>query len=882
MSAKWVRSKAWDDRHLTGPLLPVKLILRTLSSVGFAVFLLILVALYGILASVPIGLIALAPTWAVYALTLVLTIAVGAVLPAWSLARVLRWRGVGGAGRFVAASLTLVVLVVGCAALWQAFIWPVVRYDDLRGTGLRFFPEFVERYKSVQLRRLPAVEKSELEFYAWWPLATVLGLFVLNLITATVRRIEFVFVNLGVLSVHTGIVLIALGSAYYATHKQEGDVVLLSGALAPSGEPSLGRPENGFYDNIRVALWATTDASLGWEQRPLEGVPRYNDYNLGVVPGYEDTRVDAGENADAGAKVAARAHTHRDFGPLDVLVPEGLPAAPDHPAVIPSGVTFRIVGYASYADLIERWVPQPGAAGPPVTMRELHAVLKSAPKPGPNAGPPPTVTWRLIPQLPAERIASLEILNVEHTQGMSDERWRDLGESLPPGARHALVVEVPAGEGREPFRAVYGATPGATIAVGDTGWTLDVKSVEPEPPFPIVTKGYQGAKSSVAVVRITPPEAVQASGLKPFERWVYHRFPEISQDLSDELNERGMPRRSEPDARIRIGSIDAASMQVYVDERPDGTLRTLVRMPAAGATITSGLKEGDEVALAPQLGLRIGAKTIDVRRVELPKVVPESEREKARVGNQQAAAVAVEVREPSGQVQVHWLPFTQYLGMGTESLRKVTLSDGREITLAFGRVRHEFFPPMSVRLADFAMTPYPHSTTPKDYRSDVVVGEMWTGQWRTRTHATSLNEPLLVRAPFVPREDVPAFANFAGRLVSVVAPNQYKFSQAGWDQGGWRESEQAVARGELKRPMARFTILGVGSNPGIYIIATGGVTMALGIPWAFYVKPWILRRRKRTIQQMLARSKAAPSENGTHAAPSERGPALVPAARIEP
>jgi hypothetical protein len=44
--------------------------------------------------------------------------------------------------------------------------------------------------------------------------------------------------------------------------------------------------------------------------------------------------------------------------------------------------------------------------------------------------------------------------------------------------------------------------------------------------------------------------------------------------------------------------------------------------------------------------------------------------------------------------------------------------------------------------------------------------------------------------------------------------------------------------------VARFTILGVGNQPGIHIIAAGGILMAVGTPWAFYVKPWLVRRRR--------------------------------------
>ncbi|MEO1510524.1 MAG: hypothetical protein AAFU70_00470, partial [Planctomycetota bacterium] len=46
---------------------------------------------------------------------------------------------------------------------------------------------------------------------------------------------------------------------------------------------------------------------------------------------------------------------------------------------------------------------------------------------------------------------------------------------------------------------------------------------------------------------------------------------------------------------------------------------------------------------------------------------------------------------------------------------------------------------------------------------------------------------------------------------------------------------------------ARFTILQVGNNPGIHLIAIGGVLIGLGTPWAFYVKPWLVRRERERL-----------------------------------
>jgi hypothetical protein len=61
-----------------------------------------------------------------------------------------------------------------------------------------------------------------------------------------------------------------------------------------------------------------------------------------------------------------------------------------------------------------------------------------------------------------------------------------------------------------------------------------------------------------------------------------------------------------------------------------------------------------------------------------------------------------------------------------------------------------------------------------------------------------------------------------------------------------------VDQGLRKRPFASFTILGVGNNPGIHIVAFGAILMSVGIPWAFYLKPVILKRRRAKVAKRVA------------------------------
>jgi hypothetical protein len=272
------------------------------------------------------------------------------------------------------------------------------------------------------------------------------------------------------------------------------------------------------------------------------------------------------------------------------------------------------------------------------------------------------------------------------------------------------------------------------------------------------------------------------------------------------------------------------------------------------------LKPGQDLSLAPALSMRLGHRAEHASEVEVPWVVPPIDRKKDNLGNHQSAAIALEISTPLTQqpeIKTVWIPFTQYLGVDDRGAREITLQNGRNIRLAFGRVRHPL--PMRLSLRDFEMIPYPHGDQPQDYRSDVIVTSMLNGAASDQVRSTSLNAPLLVRVPFRDREDVPMVANWVLRVASWIIPQQYKFSQNGWDSAGWRESQAMVARGELPRPHARFTILGVGNNPGIYIIATGAVLMSIGIPWAFYLKPILMKRRKRRLQRQLAKEGRLPA-----------------------
>lgn len=868
MSEKGRQSRAWDDKHLKGPLLwPVKATLRALSSITLSVILLVLVVIYGVSASVPVGMLALVPTLLVYLLTIVIAAAIVAGVPIMIARKLLK---VGSAARFVVPFVMLLVLVPASVWLWYKLAWPTLHYDPKEGTGLRFFAGFVEQFRSITIRRLPGVEMSELEYYSWWPLRVILLVFVVNMVVATVRRIEFTFKNLGVLTVHTGIVTIALGSIYYSGLKLEGDTVLLSGELDKrTGTTTLGPTQDIFYDNTDVALYVSQ--GIEWEQRLLRGVPRYNDYNLDAYTGKS-----AWERT--GRRLPWLAEKQRD---LDV------PVMASKSGLIDKDIMFRMVGYAHYAtaladfmkyDTRRRTAVMMSQADNPLRAVYLHSGL---PDETGVVSDDPAQAFVLLPRVPKDRVSivrrenKLPVFSIEYTTGpdggMSEQRWQDLHTADPDSGTHTLVIEVVGADGK-PSRVVATAHEGRVVQ--HAGYTLTVTKILPEPPFPIITQGFRDAETSTAEIRVTPPTG------DPYTRYVYARFSQLDQDVFDVPQPDGRPSRRPAEQSVRIALLESDHVAVYIDEPKavgggePGPVRAIVRTPGGRVKVLADITaepapEGlaGEAPGSPQywlrdvvdkLSLRVGDRWQHAIERARPQIVPELDRKKDDIGTHRKAMLAIEVSVPDAGdgapwSQVVWLPFQQYMGMGMGGSEQVRLPDGRAVTIGFGRLQHPL-PGFALQLAKFEMLSYDHRGAPRDYQSRVQVTPVDQpgnrAGFEAFTHVTQLNAPLTAPFHWDPaRNDV---ANFFGRVASGVSPRQFKFSQAGWDQQGWQESQKQVDSGLLPEPFAKFTILGVGNSPGIHIIALGGILMGVGIPWAFYIKPWLVQREKKKLAAMAA------------------------------
>ncbi|MFG0329126.1 MAG: hypothetical protein ACF8PN_04435 [Phycisphaerales bacterium] len=810
MSAKWRRNRKWDQEHLTGPFTPVRWLLLAFSSITLAVILLTTVALYGAFASVPIGLWALIPTMAFYALTFVLVVGAVVTIPAWLLKRP-TGKIAGPGARFVVRFVGVLALLVAGGWLWTATVWPMVRYvPGPEPTGVRFFADFVDANSALLLRQLPAFEMTELEFYGWWPFRLVLVLFVMNMIVATIRRIEFKFVNIGVLTVHTGIVLMALGSIFYKSNKVEGSMLLLQDAALP---------KDAFYDNIMTAVYLSPAGDSRELTIRLPRLPRYND----APPGSEHAP-------------EVPLHQYEEFQEF---------FGPDLEA--------EVCGVYPYATRFQDgWAPGGDRVNPSIAI--------SLETEKPLEGETTHLSERLVGLIPAESTNFQgRILAIQHLPVPSRQRVEDLKSEFPSPGRHLLIIRLPR-SGVVEKRVVE---VGDRFEVGEPAWTVEVTEHEfHDEGLQLITQGYRGAASSRLKLELTSP------GGETVTRSVLSRFPELTQDFRM-IPGQAQPQRTPPNPDIDITYLDATMTNFFVLQ-PDPTkaeFEVIRREPGGGLRVDS-IAEGGRVGAGEIFGeplfLHVRDAWPQTEQNIVVRSVPEDDRVKDRRGTYIDAFLCIEFRapRPGGELWVHraWLPFNQFVDADANPQSVIVTPPNRgAMRVSFGRLRRAL-PDIALELEDFEMIPYPGSDTPRDYVSSLRVYE--GDSVDPIRHDTRLNRPYIYRVPFEPDENLSFVTNTARRVFRFFVPDQYKFSQAGWDP-----ERQA------------YTVLGVGNNSGIYIIAVGGVLIGAGIPWAFYIKPAILRYRKRRIQRELeAGEYTVPSDSpGGASANASRAPELVEA-----
>ncbi|MGA1056778.1 MAG: hypothetical protein ACO3Y3_03690 [Phycisphaerales bacterium] len=97
----------------------------------------------------------------------------------------------------------------------------------------------------AQIRQWRPFEMTEFEWFHWWPFDVLVILICANIAVTTLRRIPFRPINYGVWMIHTGILILAVGSFIYFGTKVEGDTPVLRRLVVASFAEDATRGEGG-------------------------------------------------------------------------------------------------------------------------------------------------------------------------------------------------------------------------------------------------------------------------------------------------------------------------------------------------------------------------------------------------------------------------------------------------------------------------------------------------------------------------------------------------------------------------------------------------------------------------------------------------------------
>ncbi len=798
----------------------------------------------------------------------------------------------------------LIILFVYCTVGSAGIFYP---------EGGRFWSGAAWTY--AQLRTFRGLEMTEYEWFNWWPFGLLMGLICVTIIVVTLRRIRLNTLNLGVWMIHTGIIILCLASAWYFGTKVEGDTPVVRRQVSvqlPAGEPNapggersghlpaipgaglelsgwrfdvvsvnpdytmLSGPDEGGRDYsvtvsvvppagesfmrqllaqhpentedvvrtgdpsqpmmraIKAIGTALVDEELGmrldylpqehfylanwvekswalyvrevnadgmrgeWAQRPLEGMPLYNDY----VTDPQEVWLEPGESlpADPLRATASAQEEH------DVL----------------GDVELRITSYLRYATLESRRIP--GGA-------ELD----------------PFLSFRM------EDDQNDAFLDVQMAAFRPEEDTADVGvgfvwvnsleerAALIEPAAPRLYFQAP-GMGEElevPVREVSVQNPALAFReLPGTSYEYRVEFVQD-----LRSEGV------LASVELRTPD-------RHFRRWVFDpehasRTMDVSlaspeeHDHDDHSGHTHAPNlipedvyALDPGLSVRFEPGNAPPRVLLVAGPEQDALGVALQLGSVQDGAYVPLQLGEPVSLGGGRSLTVLSYAARSHREQRPAVVPLAARN--RDARERRAMARFEFAV-GGRVESSWLTFHEYVfdEADNDALRfspalrrypfaptAVDLADGRRVELMLSRQRRKL--PEPVVLDDFELSAHIGG-----YSGQTNSIQNWTSQIRflDEQGAASERQAVTVNAP----------AERAGLW----------YFQAAWDP-----PEKGRFRGEPDSNGLNYTVLGVGNRNGVVTQLVGCTIAVLGMLYAFYVKPVLVRRRRRPRPQGMAGGKA--------------------------
>lgn len=413
----------------------------------------------------------------------------------------------------------------------------------------------------------------------------------------------------------------------------------------------------------------------------------------------------------------------------------------------------------------------------------------------------------LMANSPAQRVLDLNFpFSLEYLYHPTAKRVKDLQASFdgPMG----ITVRIP----KLGIERTYAVAAGTPIAVEGSNYTI---TPDDAGEMPMASKGYEDAVSSYLRVDVSRKDGDKTFN---YQRMCLSRYPERSPDFIEE-NGKMARKQDGVDPDIEIIYHDAQQTHGWIVEDESGGLSLIVRTPDGQSTTVALGDKGAALPVheVPGLVVKVSQRLKSAVAVMEPAIIPPEERPLGQTVMEilQFSMIDLDVSE-AGATQTHeYVPFSPYAEVGDRPNGQpptvVETAQGK-VGLLLATVRRPL--PSTLTLTKFEPVKYPgalHSY--EDYVSTIAAKD--PGEAGTHTLVTRLNNP--------------------------AADHGLYYFQAAWD-------------GDDNAPAAkRFSVIGVANRPGVPVMVIGAALIVLGIGYAFYVKPLLLKAKKEQLVAWNAR-----------------------------
>lgn len=733
-------------------------------------------------------------------------------------------------------------------------------------------------------RQMPGLEMTEFEWFNWWPFTVLVAVLCVNLTVVTVRRIPLRLVNAGVWTIHTGIIVLVLGSWYYFSTKLEGDAPVIRRRVAievpGAAEPAhlVALPGNEIDVAADADVWTLRiqSTNTAWPilsdehkgehayavsvfVQPPDGEP----FIRQLLAGYPQYTEDIIPGQGRAVKAIGKKLVKDDLKLTLELEPQTYFHLQDTWALYVRRLgetvwTQRpIHGLPRYHDRLtsrdQVFFDDPHERGR-FRVRPIDLPVPPARAGDVLAGMDVRITgflryaelqrrWReggprdrLNPRL---SVTMLSGSDGDHTRfelfaldpdanrterGVVRFLWADdpaMLETLPTTSRANLHIEVPAS------KATLDVPINDRTVVGHDGAFTPVADTGFSFRVANVVDGLavRGRRISVAMVDVEAPDGT-------FRRMVADD-PASTRDL------RGGGRDPHATAGAMTAELDERITMTYTPRTApltfvasgDGVVR-LVFNTEDRRVFDREVAVGETVDVLPGLRLRVDALTMRTVAEVKPMIVPRSRRRR----RDDMAMVQLEVATGT-DAQRAWLSFNQYAlpssdyayrgRLGGYRPELVQLPDGGLAEVLFSRERRAL--PNPIALEEFKL-----QTHLGGYTGDALTIMNYVSRLRF-LDGGRWTEPV---------------------AISVNAPTGYGgywYFQSNWDKPFGNNPSGGM----------NFTGLGVGNRNGVYVQLAGCCIAVAGMLFAFYVKPIIRRRRQEQARAKISRDREASAGDGS-------------------